>query len=115
MLTKIGTGSNSTTAYVTFTADTGVSTYRVYGITTGKDSPTALIGVISMQNVLSDVGTTSTVNIGGPTAATGMAIQFPASQMVNLDTRTNAFVTLTWGAAATSTLMVHYDKVAKQP
>lgn len=116
MLIKFNTGLNSTTVFVTFTADAGVSAYRVKHITVGKNATAAVLFIGNITNVITDAAgslTTASILLGGPpTGATGQQYWFQ-DEGLTLDPRINSFITFTWASAVTSSLLVGYDRVRK--
>lgn len=111
---KIGAQfNNATVGYVTFTANTSLTGYRIIAYSFGKTAAATVSAVVAFPNVINDDGTTATLYSGAP-AVGGDCMLFPEDGFI-IKADQNTFVTLTMSGSATGTLAIAYDLVTKQP
>lgn len=103
--------SATTAWWVTFTADTHVSFYRIFGYTHGKTGVVVAPQVLSFSNIANDDGTTATLYCGYQNCL-GDFMEFPRDGIL-MKADQNAFVTLTWATNQTGRLCVSYEAVYK--
>lgn len=103
--------NGSSTFYVTFTADTSLSSYHIIGYIYGRNAVATAGATIAASNVRNNDGTTSS-HVCGAAATTGDCVVFPGDGYFMLADQ-NAFVTVTWGSASTGTLGVFYERISK--